>query len=572
MDHGWGECYLPPTQPGNKHIGCNCDALNDHGSSDFKLGFFKVPLTFTSFLAFVLFFSSCAVECMHWNPYWKWRNDGGLSDNLLTDQPVVVPMATVAQPGAGGKDPTETQSNPLSSQEVIPTSSEAPGDGDAAAPWTLPEDRCCSSQFSVWGIASPQTHLQALRQQHESRHGTATDDQSTEPAEGTAATDPTKRFFPPTVEGAAAFKQSLQQAHAREGKDLDKKQWARAGCTLACNWIRLHPTVASAILLMLSFWVGDSSNLFLVFVSYWLSARIYCSQCSLCWCAPAGRCKCKRTATDPKCCSWNCCCSYLGVILMCFPFYVISGGLAPDCVESCALTGWKPGWNAMETPIQQLLSPEYYGLYRDFLDQGFTQPCVLTGAIDQLIGPDGAVREALVENHKHWNIPVELIDEEMSRTKGWIVRRGANLRSAVETRCDTMPEECLGRASCLTGFQCSGTDERCEQGSLLPTCVNATDACGCTSGGWSSSHQCCLETGSTSKREADACAAGSLGVPLGAACSDGHYDWCGCEPGSGWSSGGACCSPSSSSSASELETCRASIGRFATTPREGPKC
>ena len=124
MDHGWGECH-DGRWPGHKNIGCNCDALNDHGSSDYNLGALfsgiKIPLTFTSFVAFVLFFSSCAAECMHWNPYWKWRNDGGLSDSLLTDQPVV-PMATVAQPGAGGKEPTETQSNPLSSQPVVPTS------------------------------------------------------------------------------------------------------------------------------------------------------------------------------------------------------------------------------------------------------------------------------------------------------------------------------------------------------------------------------------------------------------------------------------------------------------------
>ena len=509
---------------------------------------------------------------MHWNPYWKWRNDGGLSDSLLTDQPVVVPMATVAQPSAGGKDPTETQSNPLSSQEVIPTSSEAPGDGDAAAPWTLPEDRCCSSQFSVWGIASPQTHLQALRQQHESRHGTATDE-STAPAEGAAATDPTERFFSPTVEGAAAFKQSLQQAHASEGKDLDKKQWARAGCTVACNWIRLHPTVASAILLMLSFWIGHGSNLFLPLFASWLFSRIYCAPlCGSCWCAPAGRFECKRTPADPPCCSRKCFGTCFGVFWACnFLLNPVSVMIMINgCQTSCELTGWQPGFNEMEQPLEELFAPEYFGLLHDFLDQSITQPCVLTGAIDQLIGPDGAVREALEENHRHWGFDIAETDGQIAQTKGWIERHGTTLRSAVATRCDTMSDDCLRGASCLAAT-CTA-DERCEQGSLLPTCVNATDACGCTSGGWSSSHQCCLETGSTSKREADACAAGSLGVPLGAACSDGHYDWCGCEPGSGWSSGGACCSPSSSSSASELETCRASIGRFATAPREGPKC
>ena len=229
----------------------------------------------------------------------------------------------------------------------------------------------------------------------------------------------------------------------------------------------------------------------------------------------------------------------------------------------------------MEQPLEELFAPEYYGMYRDFLAQSFTQPCVLTAAIDQVIGPGGAVRAALEENHQHWNIPIESTDEWIAMTKGWIVRHGNKLRKAVATRCETMPEGCLSDASCLTA-RCA-PDQRCEQGSLLQTCVSSTDACGCSAGGWSTAHKCCIESGSTSPQEADACAAGRLRVPFGVACEPTHYDWCGCSPGSGWSSSGACCSLSSSSSDSELEACHAMAGPSRpmdgpTPARPGPRC
>ena len=427
-----------------------------------------------------------------------------------------------------------------------------------------------------------------------------------------------------------------------------------------CNWVRLHPSVTSAILLMLSFWIGYSCNLLLLLLTEWIFARVYCAPvCAFCWCAPAGWCSCNRPRppTDPPRCSSKCCGSCLGVLFVCSvlinPLSVWV--MAIGCQTSCELTGWQPGTNEMEEPLETLFAAEYFGLYRDFLDQDFTQPCVLAGALDQLIGPDGAVRDALEENHRHWNNEISVLDDQVAlsrararslarsfslppspppppphthtlthtvslslclslspgqiaKTKGWIARHGSTLRSAVATRCATMPGECirgalsfslsrsLSRAratrslscsacacvcvrvcvhigaSCLAGFPCA-TGERCEQGSLQPSCVSNTDACGCTSGGWSTPNRCCSETASTSEREvlthththththtrththththcvsicvsfclshcvplclsqAAACAAGSLVVQLGAVCDETHYDWCGCSPG-----------------------------------------
>ena len=171
---------------------------------------------------------------MHWRPYWRWRNDSGLSDSLFTDQQyrVVQPIGTDAPDTAA-----ETQSNPLAQAAG---SEVAQGSGAAAAvsAWALPPDRCCSSQFSAWGVATPHTNLQALRQQHESTHKACADDadQATQPGQEsdhthTTSADPTL-FYPPTMEGCAAFRRSLQHAGS-DGAALDKRAWARAGCTLA---------------------------------------------------------------------------------------------------------------------------------------------------------------------------------------------------------------------------------------------------------------------------------------------------------------------------------------------------
>ena len=584
MDWGWGACYMPWTPgPSHRNIGCNCDALNDHGSSDLNLYFFTIPLTFSSFVAFVLFHLSCYIDCMHWNPYWRWRNAGGLSDSLLSDQPVL-PVGTI---DASDK-PEEKQSNPLSQtagNETVPGGgSESVEAAAAASPWAVPPDRCCSSQFSAWGIATPQTNLQALRQQHENEHkisaGADQTSSSVQPdregaREQTTSADLAQNFYPPTIEGVKAFKRSLQQACSDGRSELDKREWARAGCTLACNWIRLHPTTTSAMLLLLSFWVGYGCNLFLLMMTEWIFLRVYCAPvCALFWCAPAGRFTCSRTPNDPPCCSQKCFGTCFSVFLVCTTLInpLTVWVMAVGCQTSCELTGWQPGSNEMEQPLETLFASEYFGLYRDFLDQDFTQPCVLAGALDNLIGPDGVIREALVENHQHWNYDVSSIDEQIRQTKGWIARHGSDLRSAVATRCDTMSGDCIRGATCLAGGSSCGVEERCEQGSLQSSCVSRTDVCGCTSGGWSTTNMCCSEAASTSEREASACAAGSLGVPLSVACGETHYDWCGCSPGNGWSSTNACCSSSSSSSDSELEACRASAGQFAAAPRAGPLC
>ena len=36
----------------------------------------------------------------------------------------------------------------------------------------------------------------------------------------------------------------------------------------------------------------------------------------------------------------------------------------------------------------------YHSMFREFLDQDFMQPCVLTGAIDALLGPQGKLSAA----------------------------------------------------------------------------------------------------------------------------------------------------------------------------------
>jgi hypothetical protein len=39
-----------------------------------------------------------------------------------------------------------------------------------------------------------------------------------------------------------------------------------------------------------------------------------------------------------------------------------------------------------------------------------SQACVLTGAVDALVGRGGAIRAALEENHAYWRIPTQVID------------------------------------------------------------------------------------------------------------------------------------------------------------------
>ena len=241
------------------------------------------------------------------------------------------------------KVPTETQINPLSRQPVGLTDRAAPG----GASYMLPGDGCCSSQFSVWGVASPQTSLQALRHQHESDHGT-----------GTAADD---QFFPPTVEGFSAFKQHWMQAQPdaaqQGGPSLDKQKCARAGGTLVCDWIRLHPTLASAICLLGSLWFADAGNLFLLFLATWIGARSS-PHCKLCWCTPAGRCKCPKF-------SLKCCGSCTGIMWVGYALMQTLLIMSLGCQTSCALTGWLPGNNQMEQPLEKLFAPEYYGLCKN---------------------------------------------------------------------------------------------------------------------------------------------------------------------------------------------------------------
>ena len=133
-----------------------------------------------------------------------------------------------------------------------------------------------------------------------------------------------------------------------------------------------------------------------------------------------------------------------------------------------------------------------FAVYRDFLAHPISQSCVITGAVDQLVGPGTEVHAGLTEDHASWKVTE--LELETTRTKAWIEERGRMLRAAVATRCDHMPDgaECRSDGSCLTHSCPAGM--RCEQGSIGPTCISGMDACGCAAGsGWSGTLQpgCC---------------------------------------------------------------------------------
>ena len=531
MDWGWGLSFHHPTtmmKTGLTNVGCDCDAANDHGYDDwyFLGGFLIIPATLSSLIGCAFFVLSCHLECSNWSAYWRWRATTAAAES---DQPVA--------PQAVGEPAPDLTENPVAVPVQHPDDEVAPIPEQAQAlhvPWELPSkpQSCCRPQLmSIWGVLPPHTTIELVRRSREEKLAKVADTTS-----------------------------------------ADVAMRVRIGAQLARDFITLHPTAAAALCLLISFWAALRSNYFMLALAGWVLLRGFGTLCAVCWCRPGGRCKGSRAAGDPQPCGTACCVSVTAYFVLAVPIALYSFLFAVDCSSSCALTGWglDPvfGGNKMTVTMRQLFSAEYYGLYQDFLDQSISEPCVVNGAIDQLLGPGGAVRAALIENHEYWHIGVlsggaeAMIDVEIQRTKDWIVRRGAVIRSAVATRCASMSssgDECIRDTSCLT-FDCSAAERSmttCAQGSVQAQCVSSVDACGCTigHGGWSTSHGCCAASSGTNQRETQACTA-ERPHGYGVMCDSTHLDACGCEQGAGWSSSNRCCSSSGTSSASELQECR----------------
>ena len=204
----------------------------------------------------------------------------------------------------------------------------------------------------------------------------------------------------------------------------------------------------------------------------------------------------------------------------------------------------------------------YLAAFVEFLEQEFLQACSLGGAVDQLMGQGGVLRDALIADTTHWRVRNFDIDREVRFMKGWINARLQFLLSSVNEACaenaecvrltsqtswtvdgqpvgEKRPQNCRFasetqvRALCAEAGILPTTPTVCKQSSMGPTCVidpdpcastpcqnggecsssivpsqNAVDACGCavmSGSGWSSSAGACTAGKSTSQSEARAC-------------------------------------------------------------------
>ena len=260
----------------------------------------------------------------------------------------------------------------------------------------------------------------------------------------------------------------------------------------------------------------------------------------------------------------------------------------------------------------------YHSMFREFLDQDFMQPCVLTGAIDALLGPQGRLSAAMNRDIDKWRASGCCrrwrLEDEVKFVKAWIRGRLAHLSSAVDEEL----RGCSGRGCVLPApadpltcrmspadrlqAQCDrvAPPTVCVQGSVGPTCEHntdlcaanggsgpcqnggrctlavvprpgaAVDACGCREGsGWSGSDRECQVGKSTSDREGVTCAqarGGALttecrcvGGYSGPTCAQPRrgLDACGCALGTGWSKSAQACAEGGTTSGSEAETCGA---------------
>jgi len=195
-------------------------------------------------------------------------------------------------------------------------------------------------------------------------------------------------------------------------------------------------------------------------------------------------------------------------------------------------------------PVQTHFEAEYVRFLYKMLTMPEWQPCALADAAAVLLGPDGVIRAAYEEDRAFWTRPQGDPDEHVAFFGAWARLRLAAVKAVVHDAIDaaeavtaaaaaaaaavTAPPAVAGgeeRGQLIAcgmaqpgevGDLCAPLgliDGRCDQGTLLPRCVNASeagyDSCGCPPGyGWSTPAVTCKPQSKTSAEEAAACSGG----------------------------------------------------------------
>ena len=557
---------------------CNCEGAASLDFSDYyefrPFLFYKMPIfTFSCMMYIVLTALSCWLECRHWAPYKAQHGQlvTPLAPIAASPEPTTV-VATVPSGTWGNKMTVDAPwgqqvqvtipAGLTSGQQFRAEITEQPASASTQATppgggWILPpavnvacvkDWRQWEAVSTVWGLPRPLVNA---------AHGSGTGDEGADDSSSN----------PVHPDGQFAQQQTLAQAETvLEAQAASPVERAR----LAHKWLSeksyKYPSRASCASAFFSLFFANAVGL----LNMAFGVLIYWHSCNVCCCGPLLRCwdgkqarKRQQTTTTKRCanadntsgCS-GCCFIYAVVV------YVFGIGIAGEfgwrqgyCYRDCELTGFdmmglatyfaqkegNPGLgflptmrsNAMEPVLDNLALPQYYGLYSDFADKGFTQPCTLQTAVEQISGPTGMLHEPLVREFVHWcmdgvcNHPYqynstgvyypdrgpqlsasEIVAREAQYLKDWIGRKGARLRSILEERCDS-DGACLPGATCLTpGSVGCRTEQTCVQGSLAASCVELEqDECGCVEGqGWSKHAGACAMGASTSHAEAEQCA------------------------------------------------------------------
>ena len=559
-DNAWGQSPWHPRQFDNGMCNCEQVAMLDHSDYyDFRpFLLYKFPMFRFSFLMYVLLtLMSCWVECQHWAPYKAQRSQLVTPLAPISAEPTAVVVTvpeglssgqqmTVDIPGTGQQTQV-TIPEGLASGQQFRVELAHPASTQAASPpqnarWILPpavsivcvkDWRQWEAVSTVWGLPRPLVNRGHGSTEVE-QDGSA-DDSSLNPVHSSGD----------SVQQTFAEAESTLNVHAGPYSPAERAQ-------LAYKWLcersYEYPSRASCISVLFSLLFANNVGLLNMALGVW----IYWHSWNVCCCGPLLRCrdgqqtrKLMRAPTT-KCCTnadgtagCSCCCFMYAVIVFGFGYAIAEdfGWRQGNCYRDCEMTGFDMmGFinaigaflyfvptmhrNAMESVLEDLALPQYYGLYSDFADAGFTQPCVLQTAVEQISGVTGILRDPLVSELTHWcmdgvcdrggdprSFAAEIVAGEVQYMKNWIERKGTRLRSSLQERCDS-DGACLRGFTCLTPFAhpCH-TEETCAQGSLTASCVELErDGCGCVEGqGWSKHANACVMGASTSRTEAEKC-------------------------------------------------------------------
>eukprot|EP01045_Picozoa_sp_COSAG04_P029332 COSAG04_NODE_4792_length_1892_cov_1.238706_3_plen_413_part_01 len=275
-----------------------------------------------------------------------------------------------------------------------------------------------------------------------------------------------------------------------------------------------RPLAAGALALMLSAWMVKWSQnmwwewLWILLWSFFILTPCFgpCLVCLPCF-------KVRKVDADAgrRCnCTPKCCCSSVAVVVVAFAISEFAGAMWLGCDAECEVEGffgdyafsqgtWEPVLQVQFEPVhREVLSSEYFGLYSDFLQQPFAQPCAIGNAVDALMGPTGVLREALKRNHDHWDMDDgqdDGLDFSADYLKRFVAARFDTVQQLVEAKCDSLDGGCATGATCLT-MTCP-VNTTCVQGSLVGSCVGPDD-CGCAAySGWSKGSASCTSGGQT---------------------------------------------------------------------------